>query len=113
MPFNFAPMTSFVTIHTLTGCATPDKYCSYKHALFFTNYTIAIPPYKTGLHLTSIKTSTQEVLIFMAFSKKNYKIGKNKISGRIIILNNKIKLKHLNLAPNPFKIKIKQTFLLT
>ena len=30
---NLEPMTSFVNIHTLAGCATPDKYCTYKHTL--------------------------------------------------------------------------------
>ena len=43
--------------------------------------------------------------------KSNYRVGKNIVTNRFTILNNKIPFTWLNLDLNPFKIKMKTMFL--
>ena len=108
---NYDPMISFVQIHSLAGRATPEKYCNYKHALLLHKIYNNHSPKLDWIALNFNQNFNSRNPTFMAFSNNNYKIGKNKISERLQTVNYKIKLEHLNLPLNQYKIKYKQKFL--
>ena len=108
---NYDQMTSFMQIHSLARRASPDKYCTYKHALLLHKIYNSHTPKLEWTALNFNQNFNTRNPYFRAFSRNNYKIGKNKISERLIILNNKIKLEHLNRTFDSFKIQCKQMFL--
>ena len=105
------PMTSFATIHTLAGRATPQQYCSFKHSiLLHTIYNTNSPPLD-WITLNFNQCFNSRNPFFQISSVSTYKIGRNKVSERLKILNNKIKLDWLNLSKDSYKIKCKRMFL--
>ena len=94
------PMTSFATIHSLAGRATPQQYCDYKHSiLLHTIYNTNSPPLD-WITLNFNQKFNSLNPYFQTFYTNNYKIGRNKVSERLKILNNEIKFDWLNLSKN-------------
>ena len=108
---NYDPMISFNNIHSLSNRATPEKYCIYKHALLLHKIYNSHTPKLDWIALNFNQNFNSRNSKFMSHSRSNYKIGRNKLSERMIQLNNKIVLNDLNLEFNPFKIRCKQKFL--
>ena len=94
-------MTSFVDVNFLAGRTPLDKYCSYKHAILLHKIYNNQTPELDFIALSLNQNFNLRNANFMSCSTRNYKIGKNKLSEGMTILNDKIKLNDLNLEPNP------------
>ena len=108
---HYDPMISFKNVHIQTNRAHPDKYCIYKHALMLHKIYNNQTPKLDWISLNFNQNFNQRNQYFMSHSNSKFKIGRNKLSERMIQLNKKIKLDDLNLEYTPFKIKCKLKFL--
>ena len=104
-------MISFINVHIQTDHAHPDKYRIYKHALMLHKIYNNQTPKLDWIALNFNQNFNLRNSNFMSHSNSNFKIGRNKLSERMIQLNNKIKLDDLNLEYTPFKIMCKLKFL--
>ena len=104
-------MESSVNIHKNVNRATPEKVLIFKHAVIlhklFNTKTSSLE--WADLHFK--QTFGQRQTFFNLIKSSNYKVGNNILTNRQSILNNKIKLKDLNLSLNSFKTKYKQILL--
>ena len=108
---HYDPMISITNVHIQTNRAHPDKYCIYKHALMLHKIYNNQTPKLDWISLNFNQNFNQRNHYFMSHSNSKFKIGRNKLSERMIQLNKKIKLDDLNLEYTPFKIKCKLKFL--
>jgi hypothetical protein len=82
----------------------------YKHALLLFNiYTLHIPHFE-WIALNFDQTISSRQNKFETRSYTTYPIGKNILSARLSILNNKIPLDWLNLGKDSYKVKCKGLF---
>ena len=103
---------SYVKLHEINKRATPENFCLYKHSLLLHSLYNTRKPQLEWLALNFNQNFNSRDKMFKTFNNSNYKIGRNnKLSNRVMILNNKIELDWLNREKNPFKILCKQKFL--
>ena len=110
-PPYYSPMTSFVNLQSLHGRATPAQFMIYKHSLLLFELYNNHKPSLDWLFLNLNQNFNTRETNFRVFNNSRYKVGKNKISERVIILNGKIPLDWLNHQKTTFKINCKQKFL--
>ena len=102
---------SFITLHTLNNRATPDKMIKYKTSLLLHKI----------VNNNEMSLEWQQLFFNQNFNQRNnranfrdlskYRIGKNLITNRLNILNNKIPYDWFNESIQSFKIKCKALFL--
>ena len=104
-------MESFTNVHKNCKRALPIQIIEYKHAILLHKlYNDQIPVSDwVELNFNQILTSRQT--LFKVTKNNNFKVGNNKLTSRISILNGKIPLKDLNLSLNAFKVKYKKIML--
>ena len=103
---------SYVKLHEINKRATPENFCVYKHSILLHSLYNTRKPQLEWLSLNFNQNFNSRDKMFKTFNNSNYKIGRNnKLSNRVMILNNKIELDWLNKEKNPFKILCKQKFL--
>ena len=108
---NYTPMMSFKDLHSINLRATPVQFMFYKHSILLHSIYNDKMPMNDWLDLNFNQNFNQRETNFRAFNKSKYKVGKNKISERLTILNGKIPLEWLNLNKITFKLQCKQKFL--
>ena len=108
---NYTPMMSYKDLHTQNIRATPAQFMIYKHALLLHSVSNNQTPFNDWLDLNLNQNFNTRETNFRAFNRNNYKVGKNKISERLSVLNGKIPLEWLNLDKISYKLKCKQKFL--
>ena len=105
------PHTSYLDLHSKNLRATPAQFLMYKHSLLLYNvYNNHTPP-TDWMDINFNQNFNSRDQNFRVFNNSNYKVGKNKISERLCILNGKIPLEWLNLEKDTFKINCKLKFL--
>ena len=104
-------MESFTNVHKNCKRALPIQIIEYKHAILLHKlYNDQIPVSDwVELNFNQILTSRQT--LFKVTKNNNFKVGNNKLTSRISILNGKIPLNDLNLSLNAFKVKYKKIML--
>ena len=103
--------TSFTELHSQNLRATPNQFMFYKHSLLLFNAYNNHTPNKDWLDLNFNQNFNSRDPNFRSFSRCNFKIGKNKISERLCILNSKVPLNWLNQDKTTFKLNCKTKFL--
>jgi hypothetical protein len=108
---NYDQSISFITLHTLNNRATPDKMIKYKTSLLLHKI----------VNNNEMSLEWQQLFFNQNFNQRNnranfrdlskYRIGKNLITNRLNILNNKIPYDWFNESFQSFKIKCKSLFL--
>ena len=108
---NYDQSISFITLHTLNNRATPDKMIKYKTSLLLHKI----------VNNNDMSLEWQQLFFNQNFNQRNnranfrdlskYRIGKNLITNRLNILNNKIPYDWINESIQSFKIKCKALFL--
>ena len=102
---------SFNCLHSTLKRATPTQIMTYKHALLlhkvYNDETIS-PEWQDLFFIQTFNNRSPNANFI---DTSNYKIGKNILSNRFIILNNKITLSSLNKSYESFKIYCKNCFL--
>ena len=102
---------SFATLHNIHNRATPEKMIKYKMALqlhkIYNDDTMSFE-WRQMFFVQNFNERNQ-IAKFIDLSR--YKIGKNLITNRLNIINNKIPLNWLNLSPTTYKLKCKELFL--
>ena len=108
---NYDQSISFITLHTLNNRATPDKMIKYKTSLLLHKI----------VNNNDMSLEWQQLFFNQNFNQRNnranfrdlskYRIGKNLITNRLNILNNKIPYDWFNESIQSFKIKCKALFL--
>ena len=103
---------SYNTIHAINNRATPDQFCTYKHALLLYNlYNKQQPPLE-WIAINFNQNTNSRNKTFQIYNNSNYKIGRdNKISNRLICINSKIPFDWLNKEWNHYKTLCKNQFL--
>ena len=102
--------TSFETMHTIAGRAIPNDFMLYRHSLLLHKTYNDVKMGKDWVVLNHNQVFRQRNTAFQVVQTNRYKIGRNKLSDRFKILDNKLELESLNF--NQFKIKMKQKFIL-
>jgi hypothetical protein len=101
---------SYKHLHSFNKRALPSQILMYKHALLLFNiYTLHIPHFE-WIALNFDQTISSRQNKFETRSNTTYHIGKNILSARLSILNNKIPLDWLNLGKDSYKVKCKGLF---
>ena len=109
---SYCQSMSFIDLHAINQRATPQQFCIYKHALLLYYVYNDEKPALDWSALNFNQNFNNRNTFFTAFDNSNYRIGKNnRISNRLMCLNNKIELSQLNLDKESYKIKCKQLFL--
>ena len=102
---------SFKNLHKNNLRATPQQFSKYKHSIILFNLYNSQQPPRDWVSLNFNQVLTSRQTHFEITREQNYKIGANKISNRIAILNKQIPLAWLNLSKESFKTKAKLLFL--
>ena len=105
------PMISFINIHEMNKRATPESMMQYKLAIqLFKLYNSNDHSLEwIDLNLNQVLTSRQTK--FTILKTNNIKVGLNKLTNRLAILNGKIPLDWLNDSIDTFKFKCKELML--
>jgi hypothetical protein len=105
---------SYVKLHEINKRATPENFCLYKHSLLLHSLYNTQKPHLEWLALNFNQNFNSREKTLKIINNSNYKIGKNnKLSNRLVILNNKIELDCLNTDKNTYKLLCKQKFITT
>ena len=92
----------------------PGNFCLYKHSLLLHSLYNTQKPHLEWLALNFNQNFNSREKTLKIINNSNYKIGKNnKLSNRLVILNNKIELDCLNTDKNTYKLLCKQKFIAT
>ena len=104
-------MMSYERLHLINKRATPTQIMNYKTSLILhkTYNDLTMSNEFLDLFFNQNFNARAELVNFV--DKSNYRVGKNIVTNRFTILNNKIPFTWLNLDLNPFKIKMKTMFL--
>ena len=108
---NYDSTMSYKTLHSITNRAEPNNIMQYKHAI--TLYKVINNPVTT-LNFISLffNQNFNERNPHMNFTDNSrFKIGKNLLSNRLVIINNKIVSQWLNLSLDTYKLKCKSIFI--
>ena len=102
---------SFATLHNIHNRATPEKMIKYKMALqlhkIYNDDTMSFE----WQQMFFVQNFNERNQIAKFIDLSRYKIGKNLITNRLNIINNKIPLNWLNLSHTTYKLKCKELFL--
>ena len=104
---------SYATQHLTNNRAIPENIMKYKTALMLHKYFNSNSMSYEWQQLTFLNQNFNSRNIKANFCNlSTYKIGKNFITNRLTIINNKIPYEWLNMSLNTFKLKCKSLFLL-
>ena len=108
---NYDSTMSFKTLHSITNRAEPNNIMQYKHAI--TLYKVINNPITTMNFISLFfNQNFNERNPHMNFTDNSrFKIGKNLLSNRLLIINNKIESQWLNLSLVQYKLKCKSIFI--
>ena len=104
-------MTSYHDLHTQNTWATPNQFMIYKHSLLLYSIYNTQSPTKDWIDLNFNQNFNTREPNFRTLNRNNYRVGKNKISERLNILNGKIPWDWLNQDKLSYKLKCKSKFL--
>ena len=103
---------SFESLHLMSKRATPDQFMKYKLALCLHKlYNIQFNTREFCLlNVNQILTSRQTH--FISLKSNNHRVGINRLSNRLYVLNKAIPLDWLNDSSSTYKIKCKKLMLM-
>ena len=104
-------MESFVNVHKQCKRALPPRMIEYKHAILLHKLYNEHQPVSDWIELNMDQILTSRQTHFKINKTNTYKIGNNKLTSRLSILNDKILLQDLNLSLDSFKVKYKKSLL--
>ena len=104
-------MESFVDVHKHCKRALPEQMIEYKHAILLHKLYNEHQPVTDWIELNTYQISTSRQTHFKISRTNVFKIGNNKLTSRLSILNEKILLQDLNLSLDAFKVKYKKLLL--
>ena len=107
---SYIPMTSYLDLHIQNARATPNQLMMYNSLLLYSilnNQT----PNKDWLDLNFNQNFNAREMNYRTYNHNIYRVGKNKFSDRLNILNGKISLDWLNQDKISYKLKSKSKFL--
>ena len=102
---------SYETLHSLNNRATPNQFCTYRHALLLHKVYNNQNPNNDTIDLYFNQQFNNCCRTVKFVDTRSYKIGKNILSNQLVILNGKINLEWLNLPFESYKIKCKNLLL--
>ena len=108
---NYDCTMSYDSLHTLNKRATPLQYMKYTHSILLYKLYNSSNQNKDWLDLFVNQTFNAKNGKTHFVDASSFKIGKNIISNRLNLLNDKIDYNWLNLEFTPFKLKCKLLFL--
>ena len=109
--FNFDRNLSFQALHTQLKRALPTQIMAYKHALLLHKVYNDDSNSPEWIDLFSNQTFNNRSRSANFVENNNFKIDKNLLCNRFIILNNKISYESLNLSYESYKIHCKELLL--
>ena len=104
-------MESFVDVHKHCKRALPEQMIEYKHAILLHKLYNEHQPVTDWIELNTYQILTSRQTHFKISRTNVFKIGINKLTSRLSILNEKILLQDLNLSLDAFKVKYKKLLL--
>ena len=104
-------MESFINIHKSCKRALPRQMIEYKHAILLHKLYNEQQPVTDWIELNTNQILTSRQTLFKITKSNAFKIGNNKLTTRLCILNNKVILQDLNMSLDSFKVKYKKTLL--
>ena len=104
--------TSFNQLHKLEKRAPPMEFVKYRLAIQLFKIYNGSSMDKDWIDMNIQQNFNARQTNFHITDSSRLKVGKNIISNRMTILNNKINLDWLNLSLTSFKLKIKSQFLM-
>ena len=104
-------MESYINIHKSCKRALPKQIIEYKHAILLHKLYNEKQPVTDWIKLNTNQILTSRQTYFKIARSNNFKIGNNKLTTRLCILNNKIILQDLNMSLDSFKVKFKKSLL--
>ena len=104
-------MESFINIHKSCKRALPRQMIEYKHAILLHTLYNEQRPVTDWIELNTNQILTSRQTHFKIARSNAFKIGNNKLTTRLCILNNKVILQDLNMSLDSFKVKYKKTLL--
>lgn len=102
---------SYQRLHLINGRATPLEMMKYKHALLLFKTYNTTKMSKDWLALNFQQNFNNRNTTINLVDTSQFKIGKNLIPNRLLIVNRQIDLEFLNLSYLAYKIKCKNIFL--
>ena len=104
-------MMSYESLHTINNRATPTQVMNYKTSLILHKVYNDSSSSEDFLDLFLNQNFNARAKLVNFVDTSNYKVGKNIVTNRFTVLNNKIPCTWLNLELNSFKIKMKELLL--
>ena len=108
---NHDRMLSFTRIHKMANRATPEMMSKYKHALQLHKIYNDTGMGEDWIQLNFNQNFNSRLTKFITTDTSRYKIGKNRMSNRLRVINNEIELSDLNKSYNAFKMLMKKLYL--
>ena len=108
---NYDRFMSYEYLHTLNKRATPMKIMQYKTSILLHKTYNSDSNFKEFIDLFFNQNFNARAKMANFITTSKFKVGKNIITNRFSMLNNKISYDWLNLQINPFKLKVKELFL--
>ena len=102
---------SYKSLHTLNNRATPNQMMHYKHAIQLFKLYNSENENNDWLDLFFNQNFNSRNNKVNFVDSSVYKIGKNTLTNRLHLLNNKIPYEWLNLSLETYKIKCKSLFM--
>ena len=109
--FNYHRNLSYQVLPTQLKRATPTQIMVYKHALLLHKVYNDESTSPEWIDLFSNQTFNNRSRSANFVENNNFKIGKNILCNRFVILNNKISYESLNLSYGSYKIQCKELLL--
>ena len=104
-------MESFINIHKSCKRALPHQIIEYKHAILLHKLYNEHQPVTDWVELNTNQILISRQTHFKITRSNTFKIGNNKLTTRLCILNNKITLQDLNMSLDSFKVIYKKSLL--
>ena len=104
------PMESYIDIHVSCKRSLPSQLMTFKHAILLHKLYNEKFPGVDWIELNFNQILTSWPTTFKINKSNAYKIGNNKLSLRLSVLNGKIPLQDLNMSLDSFKVKYKKCF---
>ena len=101
----------FTRIHKIANRATPEMMYKYKHALQQHKIYNDTGMGEDWIQLNFNQNFNHRLTKFITTDTSGYKIGKNRMSNRLRVINNEIELSDLNKSFNAFKMLMKKLYL--
>ena len=101
--------TSYMQLHTNEKRALPMDFAKYKLAIQL--FKIYNSTNTDEMDMNGQQNFNARTKMFHINDSSKLMVGRNIISNRLIVLNNKVELDWLNLSHNSFKLRVKDLFL--